>query len=276
MIKWARRVKLWQIYRFYHLYALGIVDSQLLEEIGWGFYARAQDVITVVNAVKKGKVPCPNCGHTVLRAKHEWYMHRERARAGQPKQTCSGCKEAASWQTIRDSLRTKPRCFTCGSLTKWRFAGNEVFCTACQRTWSWQQYRKSVGYRKWLPCPACGRRVRKQEQTSVSHRGHTKLQWERMDRSSRLHERLRCERCEHGFSWRWWKDQYKNENLLVGNVEVFEDFVRQWPTLREAQSQVSAIDSLLHAIHARGSLSPALVDSCEARVKRTLDQIAGC
>jgi hypothetical protein len=61
---WAPRIPKSKIFRLYQLDALGIYDDELLDEIGWRFYARCRSFIDAVNAVR-GQVPCPVCGNTI-------------------------------------------------------------------------------------------------------------------------------------------------------------------------------------------------------------------
>jgi len=61
---WAPRISKSKIFRLYHLDALGIFDDELLDEIGWGFYARCRSFIDAVNAVR-GQAPCPTCGNSI-------------------------------------------------------------------------------------------------------------------------------------------------------------------------------------------------------------------
>lgn len=62
--QWAPRVKKEKIRRLYELDALGILDDELLDEVGWGLVARCEAFI-VANQARKGALPCPLCSTVV-------------------------------------------------------------------------------------------------------------------------------------------------------------------------------------------------------------------
>jgi ribosomal protein L37AE/L43A len=59
-ILWAPRVPKDFIQRLYEEDALGFVDDELADEVGWRLFARCQSFIQAVEAVS-GKVKCPFC-----------------------------------------------------------------------------------------------------------------------------------------------------------------------------------------------------------------------
>ena len=116
-LSWSKRVKLWKVKRLYRFYQLGIIADDLLNEVGCGFYTRSRDIVTVVDAVKKGKVTCPECNHIILRSKYYWYQRRQEQKKNHPEVSCSNCQLQLNWYEIRKKLRrTKARCFNCGKL----------------------------------------------------------------------------------------------------------------------------------------------------------------
>ncbi|MCH8850021.1 MAG: hypothetical protein IIC89_04270 [Chloroflexi bacterium] len=67
-LRWARRVEQHKIRRLYALDAEGIVDAELIDEVGYAMYARCESIRTVTEA-HSGRPACPRC-RTVLT--HSW------------------------------------------------------------------------------------------------------------------------------------------------------------------------------------------------------------
>ena len=67
-IRWARRVPPHKIRRLYLLDAKGIVDEELIDEVGYAMYARCESIRTVTEA-HAGRAKCPSCGEIV---RHHW------------------------------------------------------------------------------------------------------------------------------------------------------------------------------------------------------------
>ena len=65
-IRWSPRVPPHKIRRLYESDAQGMLDEELLDEVGWSIYARCQDLLEVEEA-NAGRVRCRNCGHTIVR-----------------------------------------------------------------------------------------------------------------------------------------------------------------------------------------------------------------
>ena len=59
-IRWARRVRQDKIRRLYLLDAKGIVDEQLIDEVGYAMYARCES-IRVATEAHSGRPACPRC-----------------------------------------------------------------------------------------------------------------------------------------------------------------------------------------------------------------------
>lgn len=66
LVRWAPRVAPAKIRRLYQTDALGIYDEELIDEVGFGLYARCQSLLTVTEAAA-GRVGCPRCGAILLR-----------------------------------------------------------------------------------------------------------------------------------------------------------------------------------------------------------------
>ncbi len=71
--EWAPRVSRQKILRLYQNDAIGIVDEELLDEIGITLYCRCESILDASDALL-GKVHCPSCANIIMRAgteKHE-------------------------------------------------------------------------------------------------------------------------------------------------------------------------------------------------------------
>jgi ribosomal protein S27E len=66
-IRWAPRVNPSLIRRLYETDALGIVDSELIDKVGFALYARCQSILQVTEAHEQRHVRCPQCGQVVVR-----------------------------------------------------------------------------------------------------------------------------------------------------------------------------------------------------------------
>ena len=65
-IRWSRRVSRDKIRRLYQSDAQGMLDQELLHDVGYGIYVRCQDLLEVSEA-RRGKVQCRSCGHVIMR-----------------------------------------------------------------------------------------------------------------------------------------------------------------------------------------------------------------
>jgi hypothetical protein len=59
-IRWSPRVPQWKIRRLYELDAQGILDEELLDDVGFTLLLRCRDIITI-DAARRGRVKCPRC-----------------------------------------------------------------------------------------------------------------------------------------------------------------------------------------------------------------------
>ena len=66
--KWARRVRQDVIKRLYTLDAKGIVDEELIDEVGYAMYARCES-IRIATEAHYGRPACHNCGAVLA---HAW------------------------------------------------------------------------------------------------------------------------------------------------------------------------------------------------------------
>ena len=70
-IRWARRVKPERIRRLYTLDAKGIVDEELIDDVGYAMYARCLS-IRIATRAHAGRAECPRCREIVARADPDW------------------------------------------------------------------------------------------------------------------------------------------------------------------------------------------------------------
>ncbi len=66
--RWAGRVPRHKIARLYENDARGIVDEELIDEVGYALLDRCQSILTATEA-HKGRAKCPGCGNAV---DHDW------------------------------------------------------------------------------------------------------------------------------------------------------------------------------------------------------------
>jgi endogenous inhibitor of DNA gyrase (YacG/DUF329 family) len=59
-IRWSPRVPKWKIRRLYEMDAQGILDEELLDDLGFTLLLRCRDIVTIDEA-RRGKVKCPRC-----------------------------------------------------------------------------------------------------------------------------------------------------------------------------------------------------------------------
>jgi hypothetical protein len=63
---WAPRVPRHEIARLYATDARGIVDEEMIDEVGYGLLARCEAILIATEAVH-GRVRCPRCRQTFRR-----------------------------------------------------------------------------------------------------------------------------------------------------------------------------------------------------------------
>ena len=65
--RWAPRVPLELIKRLYVSDVRGLLDDDLVDEVGVRLYARCESILTVREIMRTGRIPCPACGATIQR-----------------------------------------------------------------------------------------------------------------------------------------------------------------------------------------------------------------
>ncbi len=94
---WASKVPKAKIQRLYMTDAQGIIDEELIDEVGWALWSRCDSILTVT-AAHYGRVPCPSCGsiieHPGLLSDDEHIL-------------CTACGWQMSWRAYHQTYRGK-------------------------------------------------------------------------------------------------------------------------------------------------------------------------
>jgi hypothetical protein len=96
---WARRVSRAKVRRLYQSDAQGMLDLDLLDEVGYGMYARCRDMFEVQQARDSGQVPCRHCHTPIPRQGHRWPHARRKAE----RLRCGACDWQVTWGEYYDS-----------------------------------------------------------------------------------------------------------------------------------------------------------------------------
>jgi hypothetical protein len=65
-IHWSKRVEPQKIRRLYESDAQGMLDEDLLDEVGYGFYVCCRELLELGEAIR-GRIKCRNCGAIIVR-----------------------------------------------------------------------------------------------------------------------------------------------------------------------------------------------------------------
>ena len=103
-IRWSKRVEPQKIRRLYESDAQGMLDEDLLDDVGYGFYVCCRELLELGEAVR-GRIKCRNCGAIIVRQTVDGRFSRDPAEL----LTCDEC----SWQVAcgdyhKSLLRTEP------------------------------------------------------------------------------------------------------------------------------------------------------------------------
>ena len=60
-IRWSPKLRPEKLQRLYETDARGIVDEELIDEVGYTLYSRCDSILTVTEAFA-GRLKCPGCG----------------------------------------------------------------------------------------------------------------------------------------------------------------------------------------------------------------------
>jgi len=90
--KWAQRLSKNDIYRLYKSEASGLLDEELLDEVGIGLYSRCETIKQVTERL------CPNCSRVIEGAFNGNNLDRSIS--------CSNCQWISKWSNYRQSYKT--------------------------------------------------------------------------------------------------------------------------------------------------------------------------
>ena len=93
--QWAPRLPRNKIARLYVTDARGIVDEELIDEVGYGLLLRCESILTATEA-SRGTAPCPKCGHII---------HHQKGGTGILR--CGSCPWEIPWKVYRNSYQGK-------------------------------------------------------------------------------------------------------------------------------------------------------------------------
>jgi len=96
-IHWPPRVPRLKLRRLYELDAQGLLDTELLDDVGLTLYLRCQAILQVEDA-KQGRVLCPQCEAIIVRPDR---------RPEEEMLRCGGCGWEMGWQEYAKSFRRK-------------------------------------------------------------------------------------------------------------------------------------------------------------------------
>jgi hypothetical protein len=99
-IQWARRVKPEVIRRLYTLDTKGVVDEDLIDEVGYAMYARCHS-IRIATRAHAGKAMCPRCRADVLRKDPDWKTWKK------DEPLVCGCGWATTWGEYHKTYQGK-------------------------------------------------------------------------------------------------------------------------------------------------------------------------
>lgn len=94
---WAPKVSKAKIQRLYLSDAGGILDEELLAEVGWALWSRCDSILTVT-AAHYGRLPCPSCG-AVIEHGRPW--------ADEETAVCGACGWQMSWAVYHQTYKGK-------------------------------------------------------------------------------------------------------------------------------------------------------------------------
>ena len=92
---WAPPLTQREIYRLYVTDARGIIDEGLINDVGYGLYARCESILIATQAYR-GRVTCPRCTQII---------HHNHAPDAQL--VCSQCSWQKSWKAYKKTLKGK-------------------------------------------------------------------------------------------------------------------------------------------------------------------------
>jgi predicted RNA-binding Zn-ribbon protein involved in translation (DUF1610 family) len=104
-VHWPPRVTKERLRRLYASEAAGLLDEELLDEVGITLYLRCRAILDVDSALHSGMVRCPRCD----RERRETMVAREQAsrRNPDPPIVCPACGWATTWNAYETTFRRR-------------------------------------------------------------------------------------------------------------------------------------------------------------------------
>jgi hypothetical protein len=105
---WAPKVSRAKIQRLYFSDAHGIVDEDLIDEVGWGLWSRCDSILTVT-AAHYGRVICPTCGAIIEPNTEIAYPFGDHTPPWNEEDIvhCTGCGWQLLWKAYHQTYRGK-------------------------------------------------------------------------------------------------------------------------------------------------------------------------
>jgi predicted RNA-binding Zn-ribbon protein involved in translation (DUF1610 family) len=95
--RWAPKVPQAKIRRLYANDARGVIDDELIDQVGWGLWERCDSILTVT-AAHYGQVRCPLCGTSIA---------RQNRGAADEEVRCGTCGWQIPWAVYHQTYRGK-------------------------------------------------------------------------------------------------------------------------------------------------------------------------
>ena len=92
---WAPRLRKSQVERLYKSCGQGVLDEELIDDVGFSLYARCKSMLEVTASVR-GKPVCPECGAAV-----------ERSRGPEAMLDCPSCGWKCPWKAYKKTHQRK-------------------------------------------------------------------------------------------------------------------------------------------------------------------------
>ena len=100
-VRWARRVSKTSIRRLYESDAQGLLDEEMLDEVGMALYARCESILTVYEARDLGRVRCPVCERVERR------VVIQRQGGLEERLSCPECGWSLTWHEYRRTFQRR-------------------------------------------------------------------------------------------------------------------------------------------------------------------------